>query len=36
MSRSDRNDPDDEDLLKVLTRERFPIDRMIPYGRKAL
>jgi hypothetical protein len=34
--RSDRIDPIDKNMLKHLTLERFQIDRMTPFGRKAL
>jgi len=36
ISRSDRNDPDDKDMLKLMILGRFLIDQMSPSGRKAL
>ncbi|WPP04629.1 hypothetical protein [Methylocella tundrae] len=36
ISRSDRFDLIDKDMLKFLNLERFLIDRMTPFDRKAL
>jgi len=36
MFRSDRSDPNDKEMLKLLKRTLFPIGRRIPSGRRAL